>query len=84
MWNLAWPWLLIVAGLIALLALGRVRGPSLAARGSVVSREAVQGAVTLAVLASALYVILSGGYQESEQKWAFGAVGTVVGFWLRK
>ena len=39
--------------------------------------------VTVAVLASALWVILSGDYDEASAKWAFGAVGLVVGFWLK-
>lgn len=39
--------------------------------------------ISLVVLFSALYVILSGSYAESEQKWAFGAIGTIMGFWLK-
>lgn len=39
--------------------------------------------VSLAVLGSALYIILSRAFPESAEKWAFGAVGTVLGFWLR-
>ena len=37
----------------------------------------------LMVLASGLYVILSGTYADSEQKWAYSAIGTVLGFWLK-
>jgi hypothetical protein len=39
--------------------------------------------VSLVVLFSALYVVLSGRYAGDSEKWAFGAVGTIVGFWLR-
>ncbi len=39
--------------------------------------------VSLTVLGSALYVILSNNYEEGAEKWAFGAAGTVIGFWLR-
>ena len=39
--------------------------------------------ITLFVLAIAAYVILSGKYDDSDQKWAFGAVGSLMGFWLR-
>ncbi len=39
--------------------------------------------VTLAVLASSLYIILSETYDEGSQKWAYGMVGSIVGFWLR-
>lgn len=38
--------------------------------------------VSLSVLFSALFIILSGSYSEPEQKWAFGVVGTVIGFWM--
>jgi hypothetical protein len=39
--------------------------------------------VSLLVLLSGLYVILSGAYDGGSQKWAFGAVGSIVGYWLR-
>lgn len=39
--------------------------------------------VTLAVLASALYIVLSRHYEADQQKWAFGVIGTVLGYWLR-
>jgi hypothetical protein len=39
--------------------------------------------VAFLVLLSALFIILSGHYHETEQKWAYGAVGTIVGLILR-
>ena len=39
--------------------------------------------VSVAVLTASLYVILSGRYDEGTQKWAFGTVGAIVGFWLK-
>ena len=36
------------------------------------------------VLAAALFVILSGRYGDAEAKWAFGVVGTILGYWLKK
>ena len=39
--------------------------------------------ISLAVLGSALYVILSQNYSDAQQKWAFGAVGTLLGHWLK-
>ena len=39
--------------------------------------------VSLAVLGSALFIILSGNYDGSSEKWAFGAVGTIMGYWLK-
>ena len=39
--------------------------------------------VSLALLAAALYIILTDTYPESHSKWAFGTVGLVAGYWLR-
>ncbi len=39
--------------------------------------------ISFAVLASALYVILSGNYVDGDKNWAFGAVGALIGFWLK-
>jgi hypothetical protein len=39
--------------------------------------------VSILVLGSSLYIILSGNYDSENQKWAFGAVGSIMGFWLR-
>lgn len=38
--------------------------------------------VSFVVLCSAMYVILSKAYGDAEQKWAFGVVGTIIGYWL--
>lgn len=38
--------------------------------------------VSIAVLGAALYVILSDRFPDAQSKWAFGAVGTVLGYWL--
>ena len=42
----------------------------------------MQVLISVVVLGSALYVILSKKYPDATQKWAFGAVGMIVGFWL--
>jgi hypothetical protein len=39
-------------------------------------------AVTIPVLGAALYVIVAPIYQEADRKWAYAAVGTLLGFWL--
>ena len=39
--------------------------------------------VTLTVLVCALYIILSKQYEPDQQKWAFGVIGTVLGYWLK-
>lgn len=43
----------------------------------------VRAFVSLAILVSGLYVILSGRYPDATVKWAYGMVGLVVGYWLR-
>ncbi len=40
--------------------------------------------VTLSVLFSALFVILVGTYGSDTVKWAYGIVGLVIGYWLRR
>jgi hypothetical protein len=47
------------------------------------SRVLMSVVVSVAVLASGLYIILSQAYGGAAEKWAFGTVGTVVGFWLK-
>jgi hypothetical protein len=39
--------------------------------------------VSTLVLGSSLYVILSQKYQGESEKWAYGVIGTILGFWLR-
>ena len=43
----------------------------------------IQATVSGAVLATALYVVLSADYGPDTDKWAFGAIGVILGFWLR-
>lgn len=40
-------------------------------------------AVSLIVLGCALFVVLSDHYDGSIQKWAFGAIGTILTWWLK-
>ena len=42
----------------------------------------MQAIVTGSVLASSLYVIVSKRYAEMDKKWAYGSVGTILGYWL--
>jgi len=39
--------------------------------------------ISIGLLVAALYVILSKKYDGDVQKWAFGVVGTIVGYWLK-
>jgi len=48
------------------------------------TRTGMQIAVSVLCLLTALYIILSQRYDAKEQHWAYGVVGTILGFWLRK
>jgi hypothetical protein len=52
-------------------------GPSFA------PRDIVQVIITVLLLGSSLYVILSRKYSAQDQNWAYGTVGTLLGFWLK-
>ena len=43
----------------------------------------MQVIVTLALLVPCLLVIVSNGYDQNAKHWAFGTVGTILGFWLK-
>jgi hypothetical protein len=43
----------------------------------------IRAGISIAVLVSGLYVILSDEYPDSTAKWAYGAIGVVIGYWLR-
>ncbi len=45
-------------------------------------REAMAGMVSIMVLLSALYITLSNHYAGDATKWAFGSIGTIMGYWL--
>ena len=45
-------------------------------------RLAMQIILSLVITAAGLFVILSQTYSDDAQKWAFGAVGTILGYWL--
>ena len=38
--------------------------------------------LTLLALSTGLYAIASRKYQDSQKKWAYGAVGIILGYWL--
>jgi hypothetical protein len=39
--------------------------------------------VSILVLASALWMILSKRYDANALKWAYGTVGTIIGYWMK-
>lgn len=44
----------------------------------------MQICISALVLGAGLWVILSRQYQPTEKHWAYGAIGTIIGFWLRR
>lgn len=47
------------------------------------NRLLMQVVVTVTLLGSCLFVVLSEGYDANCKHWAFGTIGTLLGFWLR-
>ena len=45
---------------------------------------ATQVIVSLAILGAALYVLISKYYASNDTEWAYGIVGTVIGYWLKR
>jgi hypothetical protein len=79
------PGLVATAGVGALILLRSGRRPVAgAARGADAQARAVmQIAVSTVILAAGLWMILSGHYDADAQRWASGAIGTVMGYWLK-
>ncbi|MBP2498385.1 hypothetical protein ABID82_005071 [Methylobacterium sp. PvP062] len=46
-------------------------------------KNVMQPLVSLIVLAVAFWIILSDIYDAEHKQWAYGAIGTVVGFWIK-
>lgn len=44
----------------------------------------VKVVIAAGVLAVALYIILSQNYSAASEKWAYGAIGIILGYWLRQ
>lgn len=45
--------------------------------------DAMSTFISLILLSGALYVILSGDYDEGTRNWAYGIIGALVATWLR-
>jgi len=79
------PGLLSTAGVGALILLrsgGRPRQAA-AARDEGPARLVMQIAISTVILGAGLWVILSGHYASDAERWASGAIGTVMGYWLK-
>jgi hypothetical protein len=51
-------------------------------RAATLVQTVMQVLVSLLVLGAALYIVLSGRFSADGQKWAYGVIGIVVGYWL--
>jgi len=47
------------------------------------ARLAIRAVVSAVVLIVALFIVLNNGYPDATIKWAYGAIGLVLGYWLR-
>jgi hypothetical protein len=43
----------------------------------------IQAIVTVIFITASLFIVLSKRYASAERHWAYGALGTILGFWLR-
>jgi hypothetical protein len=43
----------------------------------------IQSIISLVLLLAALFMILSSTFTSQDKHWAFGTIGTIVGFWLK-
>jgi uncharacterized membrane protein len=71
--------IIALIGVFALAAIGLIGGGMAEIR---FPDKFMRIAISLAVLSSSLYVVLSNSYNDETQKWAFGALGTILGAWL--
>lgn len=51
-------------------------------RAGILSRVRMIHVITLLFLLASFWIILSNRYDDDVQKWAFGAMGSILGFWL--
>ena len=52
--------------------------------GPITIKEIGAIAISVVLLIASLFVILSSNYELAVRNWAFGTIGTVLGFWLRR
>ena len=64
-------------------AAGRFDIRASAERGGFDAALLMRVSISLLVLIAALFIILSKQYDGDQQKWAFGTIGTVLGYWLK-
>lgn len=77
----SWPGVISIIGVVALALFGTSTLNSLAPTPITVN-DIMRIVISLIVLGSSLYVILSNKYPTDTLKWAFGIIGVIVGYWL--
>jgi hypothetical protein len=79
------PGLLATAGVGALILLrsSAAGARARARRAEDRTTSTMQVAISAVVLGAGLWVILSGHYPTDSERWASGAIGTVMGYWLK-
>jgi hypothetical protein len=77
-WN--WLWLWVPEWLFDLLTL-QTASPIAAV---LTMREWVQIIMSVLLLVASLVVVRSPKYEPKDKHWAYGTIGTLVGFWLRQ
>jgi len=75
------PGIVSVAGVVALFLIPRIFHTRVE-RSGLDYRVVMQILVSVIILAAGLFVVLSKDYGPETEKWAFGVMGTVVGYWL--
>lgn len=40
--------------------------------------------LSVVLLGASIYIILSDTYDDAQEKWAFGTIGSLLGYWLKK
>ena len=74
-----WLWLWVPDWLFDLLSLQTAKPVA----AVLTMREWVQIIVSVALLVAGLFVALSPKYEPRDKHWAYGTIGTLVGFWLK-
>ena len=77
------PGLLATAGVGALILLRGTRPRPAVSRGETSTRLVMQVAISIVILGAGLRVMLDGHSGADAQRWASGAIGTVMGYWLK-
>jgi hypothetical protein len=79
------PLLVALAAIIIILVFSIIPFNQVSVRGAGNSQtinDLTRAILSLILFSGALWVILSRRYTPTDRHWAFGAVGTIVGFWL--